>query len=146
MIYPDDFAEREVPAFTVIPWLVWGAIVVALIGGLAYCSPAKAQPVVVHSLKQDGVSIRLMSGKCVDETSVMILMMNGPHFFDRAKSISSTWPTQDGKDQEYAGCWFELTKEEAQHSEPVMILIFADGQVLSVPKSAFTKQQGQVGV
>lgn len=146
----DDAKEaRELLRDKVITYLA-----IALLGWVTIASTeALAQPVVVHSMEHGNTSIRLMSGKCVDETSVYMLMMGAPQFFDRAKSISSTWAHPDGSLHEYPGCWMELTKEEASQisrdelpSEPLIFMVFADGQAFMLRKTAFTKKSGQTGV
>jgi hypothetical protein len=144
--YTDGFPRLPF-GLTVVPWIIWALIVGFAIGGALYASKAVAQPVVVHSYEEPGkVSVRLLNGKCVDEAAVMILLQGAPQYFDRAKSLESLWlHTDDQKLHPYGGCWFELSKEETG-SEAVILMVFADGQRLMVPKTIFTKKRGQVGV
>lgn len=139
----DDAKEaRNLLRDKVITWLL-----VAILGYAIGSGSVQAQPVVVHSYEEPGkVSVRLMTGKCVDEAAVMILLQGAPQYFDRAKSLESLWlHTDDQKMHPYGGCWFELSKEETG-SEAVILMVFADGQRLMVPKTIFTKKRGQVGV
>lgn len=145
--YTDGFPNMPF-GLTVIPWILWAVMIGLAIGGAFYASKAIAQPVVVHSYEEPGkLSVRLMSGKCVDEVSVYFIMTTGPQFFDRAKALESSWlHSDDRKMHPYAGCWLELTKEEVNGPEPMIFMVFADGQRLAVPKSVFTKKPGTVGV
>lgn len=106
----------------------------------APATPAVVLRVYVH---EDGqTSIRLMPGPCVEPRSFMILFQAGPDFADRFKAIESTWPIRGGATAEYAGCWLELTREEAGGDEPLLILVFSDGHRGAIKKSEFLRGKG----
>lgn len=124
---------------TVLPWYIWLALIVTAI----WATSAAAEEIPLHVLEKQGVEIRLMNTPCVDPVSLSLIL---PDKQARFKAIYSVWPERDGSKKVYAGCWTELSKEEAQAEETVFLLVFEDMQTGAVPKSEFNKKSGQSGV
>jgi hypothetical protein len=108
------------------------------------CWPAAvlAEDIPVYSHDEGATYIRLMPSQCVEGRSAMAIAMNLSEYADRAKAIDSVWGHKDGSLHQYAGCWVELTAEEAKHTEGVLILVFEDGMAFSVEKSKFGQPKG----
>lgn len=132
--------DMNLPKLTILPWVIWASIVGAVILYLGFSLPARAEEVPVHVHEQDGLSIRLMSGPCVDANSLAFM---GGHYTERLRAIESTWRMRDGSTKTFAGCWMLLTKEEAGAES--FFLIFEDGERHLIPKNDFLKKRGQVG-
>src|SRR5688572_20318091 len=125
---------------TVLPWMLWALIAGAVIAGVFYASRLHAEEIPIHVAEANGVEVRLMGTPCVDPISISLVK---PQYLPRLKAIQSTWPEKDGTRKAYAGCWLELTPEEA--AEPAFLLVFEDGTHGVVPKSEFKKMRGQSG-
>lgn len=115
------------------------ALVLNVIAPAAY---GQALPLHVH--EEDGISVRLMPGPCVDPVSKANIL---PAHVARAKAIASDWRMMDGNMKPFAGCWIELTKEEAKSAQNLFVLFFSDGEIISVYTSAFGKKpRGATGI
>ena len=137
--YFSDFPK--LPRLTVMPWLIWAAIILTAI----WATNAYTQEVPVHVLEQDGLVVRLMPGPCVEPQGKAFFGMV-PEYAPRAKALQSVWRYQDGSNRQHVGCWLELSAKEAGADEAAIILHFDDGERHVVPKSIFTKKNGQRGV
>ena len=132
--------ERATLAQRVIA--VLGVVCLIVLVGIA--TNAAAQEVPVHVLEQDGLVVRLMPGPCVEPQGKAFFGMV-PEYAPRAKALQSVWRYQDGSNRPHAGCWLELSAKESGAPEAMIILFFDDGERHVVPKSIFTKKNGQSG-
>lgn len=152
MLYPEDY-ENDAPrirGLKLLPaWPIRLATLVALLIGVAVAVDAYAdepQPKLIplHVHEEDGLSVRLMPGPCVEPISKASIR---PIHRERAKAIESDWRMADGSVQPFAGCWIELSKEEAKTAKDVFVLFFSDGEIYTVFTSAFgAKPEGSVGI
>jgi hypothetical protein len=136
--------QRETLRDRVFNWFCAGCGLLLLILALGGCStvpPQPEQPIPLHVLEKDNVEIRLMDLPCVDEVSRSIIL---PAQIHRFKAIHSVWPEPDGSRKFYAGCWTELTAEEAG-GEEAFLVVFSDGKHAGIAKSEFKKVQGASG-
>jgi len=108
-------------------------VILGLLAGCASTTP-KPSAIPVHVIEQGRTVIRLMPGPCVDPYSLAFVSRLEPQIVERLRAIDSTWPMSDGTRRPFAGCWIELTAEEAGGT-PAFGLIFEDGQRFTVPKS-----------
>jgi hypothetical protein len=108
---------------------------------VAWSTKAYAEEIPAYVLEANGVTIRLMSGPCVD--GVSLGMINVQHQ-GRFKALDSIWPEPTGM-KKYAGCWTEMSKEETG-SEEAFVLVFSDGTSGVVPKAQSLKKPGQTGI
>lgn len=125
---------------TVIPWLLWAALVVSFVGCVKTASAQVPIPLYVH--ESEAAYIRLMSSPCEHLGILQFLAQNGGDT-SRFKAIESEWAYPQGK-KAHVGCWMEFTKEETG-TEAAFGMMFDDGERFIVPKSEFLKKQG-VGV
>jgi len=108
--------------------VILGILLGAFIGAaLIYSVSSRATEIPVHVVEHQAVKMRLLSGSCVDPQSILMIATAPPQFQDGWKAISSQWRMKDGSWKDYAGCWLEVTKEEANTPDSVMVLIFEDG-------------------
>lgn len=128
------------PKLTILPWLLWALAAGLAIAGVLYAAKAHSVDIPLHVLEKGNVEIRLMGTPCVDPASIAQIR---PIVLHRFRAIESVWPERDGSRKAYAGCWAELTAEEA--GEEVFLLVFSDGASGGIPKSEFKKVKGQSG-
>lgn len=129
------------PRLTIVPWLIWGALIAAVIGVVKIASAAE---VPVHVWTDGQTTIKLMPGACVDPVVKPFLESVGE--LPKFKAIESSWRYQDGKRKTHGGCWAEFSAKETGAPEAVFLLLFDDGDKHVVTKSEFLKKRGQVGV
>lgn len=139
-------AERHWLTRIVIAVIVGLVIVGALASMLARAEATETVPIPVYVYEQDGTTIRLMPGPCVDAVSKVTIMRGAPQHLERFKAIESVWPMKDGTKRAFAGCWAELAageigipEDKAGRDERVLLLLFADGQGFAMKKRDFQK-------
>ena len=130
----------KLPKLTILPWLLWALAAGLAIAGVLYAARVHSVEIPLHVLEKENVEIRLMGTPCVDAASIAQIR---PLVLHRFRAIESVWPEKDGTSKAYAGCWAELTSEEA--GEEVFLLVFSDGASGGIPKSEFRKVKGQSG-
>ena len=124
---------------SIVGWI----LAASLIGGsLLYAVKANAEEIPLYVSEKQGVVVRLMPGPCVDAISISMI---NPLHVGRFKAIQSFWPQRDGTVKSHAGCWTELSKEEARTEEEVFLLVFDDRETGGVAKSEFNKPKGGSG-
>lgn len=127
--------NRLVPLFILIA-LTAGALL------FSYKKNATSAPLYAND-GGGGTYINLMPGPCVDPFSVAFIETTSPELKSRARAVDSKWLEQDGSLKSYAGCWVELTAEEA--GQPMFVMVFSDGATRAYTKKAFNTKRGQVG-
>ena len=137
--YFNDFPKF--PRLTILPWLLWGALIAAFLGVIKIATAAE---VPLHVWSDGKTTIKLMSGACVDPAVKPFLESAGE--LPKFKAIESSWLYKDGRRQVHGGCWTEFSAKEAGAPEPVFLMLFDDGDKHIVLKSEFLKKPGMVGV
>lgn len=100
-----------------------------VLSGCAAIQPQPATPRVLHTLKQDQITIMLLDAPCVDPTSVRMIRAEKLASF---RAIDSIWPEKDGSLKRYAGCWLELKAGDGVPQD-MFFMVFSDGEYASVP-------------
>ncbi len=132
----------------VINWLCAGCgllLLILALGGCTTMQPPVAQVeevIPLHVLEKDGVVINLMGTPCVDRVSLDLVL---PKHHSRLREIRSVWPERDGSRKAYAGCWMEVTKEEANNADGGFLVVFEDREHTVIEKSEFKRGKGQAG-
>ena len=137
--------DYDFPKFTILPWLIWAAVVGAVIAAVLYASKVHSEEIPVHVYDGDGVTMRLMRSPCSDPRSGMMIASEIPQYLDRFKKIESEWRMQDGSKRSFSGCWATFAKGEVGNPLDVLVLVFEDGQNFVVPKEEFLRKPGQGG-
>lgn len=126
--------------------IVGAVLAASFIGSLLiYAVSSLAEEIPVHVVDQQMVKMRLLSSPCADPVSLAMIATAPPKWHDKFKAISSQWLGKDGSWSEFAGCWMELTKEEAGTPENVFVLVFSDGASAMVLRSELLKRPGDKG-
>ena len=113
------------------------ALVIAAIAATLLPPPAaSAEEIPVHVHEQDGLTVRLMPGPCVERNSTLMIASGAPQYLERLRALESVWRMKDGTSKPFSGCWLALSKSETG-SEDVFVLLFEDGERYVVPKSEF---------
>jgi len=139
-----DEEERQERSRYWLNLLKLSACVACLLYLLGLAIPANAQDAIpTYVVEQDSVRVRMLPTACVDPVSSMIAaQLSPPQFHTRWKAISSDWKHRDGSWHEYAGCWLEVTKEEAGAPDAVFFFTFSDGTYGQALKREVLKPKG----
>ena len=140
-----DYDFPKFPKFTILPWLIWAAVVGAVIAAVLYASKVHSEEIPVHVYDGDGVTMRLLRSACSDPKTGMMIATQVPQYLERFKAIESVWRMQDGSSRGFKGCWAEFPKGEIGNPVDVLVLVFEDGQNFVVPKEEFLRKPGQGG-
>jgi len=124
-----EWGDMDPKQLTILSKWFWGTVLAVVAAFLYFVPRAYAEEIPVHVIEHnDGVKMRLLPSACADpQTLLMVLNATPPQYHARWKAIASTWRMKDGSWKDYAGCWLEVTKEEANTPDSVMVLIFEDG-------------------
>ncbi len=137
---PQAKAERE----RLRSW--WGVVLAIIAGaliaaGVVYSHKLNAEEIPVHVFEQDGTTIRLMRGPCVEPMIVVFVAQAAPQYAERFKAIESVWPYRDGSVKRHAGFWMEMSTEETRGGA-AFVMLFDDGQRIVVDKAEFLRGKG----
>lgn len=122
--------------------LLLAAAAAVAISGCATPPPGAkpAEEIPTHVYDAEHVRMQLMPGPCADARSLLMAARGGADHLPRWRAIRSTWLERGGAWGDYAGCWIELSAEEASAPGEVLVLVFEDGASYMLLKSEFLAQ------
>lgn len=136
LLHPGNDCGRD--RALILPLIAWAVSIGLVLGMVLWASKVFAAD--VHSMERDGTSIHLTDAKCTDARTAMLMpRMVPPDYFDKFRAIESVWRMRDGSSASFNGCWLELSAQEAGTDEPMLILIFEDGETYQLALSEFLR-------